>query len=110
MLTITDAAKIYIKKVITKRNGMGFRLSIKKTGCSGFAYAPTVITEESEKDEMIVCDGIKIFVDPLWAHLFVDVKVDYVEEQKAGLKQKRLVFINSHESGRCGCGESFHIE
>ena len=110
MITITDAAKTYIQKMIDKENGIGFRLSIKKTGCSGYSYLPAVIAEEKANDIVMDEKHIKIFIDPVWVHLFDGVIVDYIEEEKAGLKQKKLTFTNPKESGRCGCGESFHLE
>ena len=110
MITLTPAASEYIKKNLAKENGIGFGLTIKKTGCSGYAYLPTILMEEKAQNIVIEHDGIKIFIDPLWAHLFEGITIDYVEEEKAGLKQKKLVFNNPNEAGRCGCGESFHIE
>ena len=58
---------------------------------------------------LLLHNGVKIFIDTSWLHLLQDLQVDYVEEEKTGLKQKRLVFTNPNESSRCGCGESFHI-
>lgn len=110
MITLTAAASDYIRKMIRKENGMGFRLTIKKTGCSGYSYLPTVVAEANTSDLKIEKDHITILIDPLWAHVFEDVRIDYIEEEKSGLKQKKLVFNNPKESGRCGCGESFHVE
>ncbi len=110
MLMITTVASDYIKKILEKEQGVGFRLSVKKTGCSGFSYVSKIITQANTTDLVMECVGIKVFIDPVWAHLYEEVTLDYIEEEKAGLKQKRLVFINPKESARCGCGESFHIE
>ncbi|HLB42271.1 MAG TPA: iron-sulfur cluster assembly accessory protein [Gammaproteobacteria bacterium] len=110
MITFTSAASAYIKAMIVKENGIGFRLTIKKTGCSGYSYLPSIIAEENINDIIIQREDIKIFIDALWAHMFDGIIVDYVEEEKAGLKKKKLIFNNPKESGRCGCGESFHIE
>jgi iron-sulfur cluster assembly protein len=110
-ITLTDAACAYIKKMLKKQNGVGFRLTIKKTGCSGYAYLPAIITETSSMDIFFEpSNGLKIFVDPTWLHLLQGLQIDYVEEEKSGLKQKRLLFTNPNEASRCGCGESFHIE
>jgi len=107
---LTSAASNYIKMMIEKNKAMGFRLSVKKTGCSGYSYFPAIVTEINSHDMLIETDGIKLFVDTSWLHLLQGVEVDYVEEEKTGLKQKRLVFTNPNEASRCGCGESFHIE
>ena len=113
MITITPRAIEYIKNYLMKKNGMAFRLSIKKTGCSGYTYAPSIVHERDEiktQDEIVMHDGIKIIIDASWLHLLKEVQIDYIEEEKAGLKQKRLLFTNPNEKSRCGCGESFHVE
>lgn len=109
-ITITEAANAYIEKMLAKNHGIGFRLSIKKTGCSGYSYVPTIIEKINASDVMMETKtGIKIFIDVNWLHLLHGITIDYLEE-KVGLKQKRLIFTNPQEANRCGCGESFHIE
>jgi len=109
-MTLTEAATVYIKNRLSKEQAIGLRLSIKKTGCSGYSYAPALVKEANVSDHMIEINGIKIFLDPLWQHLLENIALDYVEENKLGLKQKKLVFNNPAETSRCGCGESFHVE
>ena len=110
-MTLTEAASIYIQSAIAKEQGLGFRLSIKKTGCSGYSYLPSVVKEVNPQDQVMETDhGVTLYVDTAWLDLLRDVQVDYVEDTKSGLKQKRLIFTNPNESGRCGCGESFHVE
>jgi iron-sulfur cluster assembly accessory protein len=110
-ITFTDAACEYIKKMLEKNANQVFRLTVKKTGCSGYSYAPTLIDQEKPGDVKVDNPNhLNIFVDPSWLHILQGIRVDYVEEDKSGLKQKRLVFTNPNESTRCGCGESFHIE
>ena len=109
-ITVTDAASDYIKKMLEKNNSVGFRLSVKKTGCSGYTYQPTVVDTINPADQVIeVQSNLKIFIDTAWLDLLQNLQVDYIEEDKLGLKQKRLVFTNPKEGDRCGCGESFHI-
>jgi len=110
-ITVTDAASAYIKKMLEKGNGMGFRLSVKKTGCSGYSYLPAIVDKVNVADlSFETQNGVKIFIDTTWLNLLQGLHVDYIEEEKTGLKQKRLVFTNPNESSRCGCGESFHVE
>src|SRR5688572_24129335 len=107
----TEAACLYIKKMLEKNQGIGLRLSVKKTGCSGYSYYPTIIEEINPLDLVIEpVPQVKVFIDQVWLSHLQGVQVDYVEEEKSGLKQKRLVFNNPNETSRCGCGESFHIE
>lgn len=110
-ITITEAASGYIQKMLEKKPGTCFRLSVKKTGCSGFSYLPSIAEAINPNDTIIETQqGLKIAVDTIWLHLLQGIQIDYVEEEKSGLKQKRLVFTNPNESSRCGCGESFHVE
>ena len=110
MVTFTPSAVSYIQKQLANQPGQAFRLSIKKTGCSGYSYVPLLAAAQATDTAVAVMEGLTIYLDTTWLHLLEGVQVDYVEEEKNGLKQKRLVFINNKESGRCGCGESFHIE
>ena len=112
IITVTDAAASHIKNMHDKQAGaVGFRLSIKKTGCSGYSYVPDIINEIKAQDIHFVLDnGLHVYVDPACEAFVKGVVVDYVIDNTAGLKQKRLVFINPNEKNRCGCGESFTIE
>ena len=110
-ITFTESACTYIKKVIEKNKALGFRISIKKTGCSGYSYLPSLIEKANPSDIAFEIDnGLKIYVDAVWLELLQGIQVDCVEDEKSGIKQKRLVFTNPKEASRCGCGESFHIE
>lgn len=107
-ITVTEAASTYIKTMLENKPGNHFRLTIKKTGCSGFSYAPMLVENIITTDEC-VATSVPIYLDVTWLHLLDGVMIDYVIEDKNGLKQKRLVFTNNKEAGRCGCGESFHV-
>lgn len=109
-MIITEAACAYINAAIEKQQGKGFRLSVKKTGCSGYSYVPSVVETVIESDQLIEQAGLALYIDPLWQHLLDDIKIDVVEDMKSGLKQKKLMIANNKEAGRCGCGESFHID
>lgn len=109
-VTFSDSACVYIKKMLEKNKGIGFRLSIKKTGCSGYSYLPSVVDTIHSADMNFKINDINIYIDVTWLHLLKGVHLDYLEEEKSGLKQKRLVFTNPNETNRCGCGESFHAE
>ncbi len=112
VITLTDAAVSHIKSMLIKQEGgVGFRLSIKKTGCSGYAYVPEIINKTNEKDIHFTQDELEVYVDPSSESFVKGVVIDYVSDTDTlGLKQKRLVFINPNEKNRCGCGESFTIE
>lgn len=110
-IQITTAAIAHIKTMLSKQqNAIGFRLSIKKTGCSGYAYLPDIIEAINPTDIHFVTEDLLVYIDKNSLSLLEGVTIDYIEEKSDhGLKQKRLVFINPHEKGRCGCGESFNV-
>lgn len=112
LIKFTDAAVTHIMQMMNKHvNGLGFRISIKKTGCSGYAYVPVIIDKIIPEDiHFVVQNQLAVFVDPASESFLKDVLVDYVADMTTGLKQKRLVFTNPQEKNRCGCGESFTIE
>lgn len=111
LITLTNDAVLHIKQMLEKQKGIGFRLSIKKTGCSGYAYLPTIIEKATDSDHHFVTEqGLAVYIDPACETLVKDLVIDYVADSGLGLKQKRLVFINPNEKNRCGCGESFTIE
>ncbi|MCD6039277.1 MAG: iscA [Gammaproteobacteria bacterium] len=113
LITLTDAAVSHIKNNLEKKNdGIGFRLSIKKTGCSGYAYVPSIIHKVIPNDlHFTAQEGLSIYIDREWEGFIKGTIIDYVADKNTiGLPQKRLVFINPNEKNRCGCGESFTTE
>ncbi len=108
IITLTDAASMHIAKIIERhKKGIGFRLSVKETGCSGYMYAPEVVEEEREDDIRIKTEqGVVVFIDYRWLHVLQGAVIDLVDEI---LGQKRLVFKNPNVDDECGCGESFSL-
>lgn len=111
-ITMTEAAECHIQSMLSKNEkAVGFRLSVKKTGCSGYAYLPEIITEKKETDlHMVTPHQVNVYIDPNALPFIRGMVMDYVADETMGLKQKRLIFINPNEKNRCGCGESFTIE
>lgn len=110
-IDLSDTAREHIMRLLEKEQGIGFRVSIKKTGCSGYSYVPTIVHEAKADDAVL--SGIAafpIFIDTHYAELLEKIYIDLIEDNVMGLKQKKLVFNNPKEAGRCGCGESFHID
>lgn len=108
-ITITTAAADYLAKMLAKNADSKLRLSVKKTGCSGYSYAPSLVKEINKTDLQIEQQGIQLYIDIAWLDLLNNLTIDYTEDNKNGIKQKRLVFINPKEANRCGCGESFNL-
>ena len=110
-ITLTDAALEHIQALLSKNpQGIGFRLSIKKTGCSGYAYVPTIIEQINANDIHVEAQrGLQVYLDSGAMDLLNGIIIDYVADQTLGINQKRLVYVNPQEKNRCGCGESFTI-
>ena len=108
MITVTDTAKQKIKQLLSNRGkGVGIRLGVKTTGCSGLAYTLEYVDHYTDEP------GVTNFAQPEFVVL-VDAKslvylngltVDWV---KNGLNEG-FDFINPNEKDRCGCGESFRV-
>lgn len=106
ILQFTDSAVEHIKKTLVRFPEGGFRLSVKKTGCSGHKYLPAVVAGPEEGDiQLTTPQGLLVFVDPKCVDMVRGTLVDYVTKS---LGQKQLTFNNPNTTGACGCGESFH--
>jgi iron-sulfur cluster assembly protein len=109
MIYVTDLAAEKIKSLIDKRGrGLGIKVGVKTTGCSGLAYVLEYVDKEQGSQ---ICvrhfdvNGIRIYVNPEHLIYLNEMTIDY---QKKGLNEG-FEFINPKESGRCGCGESFKV-
>ena len=108
MITVTEQASAKIQQNLAKRGkGMGIRLGVKTTGCSGLAYVLEYV------DEYVAEEGVTNFAQKEFCVL-VDYKslayldgttVDYVRQ---GLNEG-FEFINPNAKDSCGCGESFRV-
>jgi iron-sulfur cluster assembly protein len=106
MITVTDSATKKIVANLTKRGkGLGIRLGVRTTGCSGLAYVLEYIDSVNAEDIAFEQDGFVIVVDPKSSAYLEGLEVDYVRQ---GLNEG-FEFTNPLEKDRCGCGESFRI-
>jgi len=106
MITLTDTAADRVRTFLASRGaGIGLRLGIKKTGCSGFAYVVNYADEIGADDVVFDSDDVKVIVDRQSLELIDGTEVDYVRE---GLNEA-FRFRNPNATGECGCGESFSI-
>jgi iron-sulfur cluster assembly protein len=105
-LKATEKAGNHIKRFIAKRGrGIGIRLSVKTTGCSGLAYVLEYADEKITHDLMFESQGIKIFVDPKSLVYLDGTEIDFTRE---GLNEG-FKFSNPNVRNACGCGESFNV-
>ena len=105
-ISITPAAAKHVNKYITKRGkGLGVRLGVKTTGCSGLAYQLEYVDEASPEYLVFESEGVKIHIDPKSLVYLDGTELDFVRE---GLNEG-FRFNNPNERDRCGCGESFRV-
>jgi iron-sulfur cluster assembly protein len=106
LIHVTPKAASKISTSLDRRgHGIGIRLGVRTTGCSGLAYVLEYVDTATESDLVIESDGFKIVVDPKDLPILDELLVDYV---RAGLNEG-FEFVNPQEKDRCGCGESFRI-
>ena len=105
-IQLTDSAADHVSKFLTKRGkGLGLRLGVRTTGCSGMAYKLEFVDVAAPEDTVIESHGIKIFIDPKSAPYLEGMELDFTRE---GLNEG-FKFNNPNEKARCGCGESFTV-
>jgi iron-sulfur cluster assembly protein len=105
-ISLTTSAAERVKSFLTHRGrGVGLRLGIKKTGCSGFAYVVNYADDINQDDVVFEADGVKVIVDRESLGFIDGTQVDFI---KQGLNEA-FRFRNPNVKGECGCGESFTV-
>ena len=105
-ITITEAAARHVQKFIDNRGkGVGIRLGVRTSGCSGMAYQMEFADEIAEDDLVFEDRGVKVVIDPKSLVYLDGTEVDYTKE---GLNEG-FKFNNPNVKSECGCGESFGV-
>ncbi len=105
-ITVTEAAARHVNRYLSKRGkGVGVRLGVKTTGCSGLAYTLEYVDELASEDVVFEGNGVKVLVDPKSMAYIDGTELDFVRE---GLNEG-FKFNNPNERDKCGCGESFRV-
>jgi iron-sulfur cluster assembly protein len=105
-ISLTESAATRIRTFLASRgHGLGLRLGVRKTGCSGFAYVVNYADAQQADDVVFEDRGVRVFVDPSSLKLIDGTVVDFV---KQGLNEA-FRFQNPNVKGECGCGESFSV-
>ena len=103
---MTESAAKHIRNQIEKNGaGVGLRLGVKKSGCSGFAYVLDIAQEVLENDTIFESHGAKLLVDAESLPFLEGTELEYVKE---GLGHV-FKFNNPNVKNQCGCGESFAV-
>ena len=106
MITLTEAAANHVKAFLAKRGkGIGLRVGVKTSGCSGMAYKLEFVDALAPDDLTWDSFGVKVIVDEKSLPYIEGTELDFVKE---GL-QSGFKFKNPNEKEHCGCGKSFKV-
>ena len=103
-VTLTEKAARHISNFIAKRGkGVGLRLGVRTSGCSGMAYKVEFADEVNPEDSLFESHGVKVIVDPKSLPFLQGMELDFARD---GLNDG-FKFNNPNVKQQCGCGESF---
>jgi|TARA_B100001079_G_C16045559_1_gene354779 iron-sulfur cluster assembly protein len=107
MVSLTESASKHIIEYLkTRGRGVGIRLAVRTTGCSGLMYVLEPVDKPESEDIEFICYNVHIYIDPK-SLVYVDgTEMDYV---KKGIN-KGFEFRNPNVQSECGCGESFSVK
>ncbi len=104
-INLSESAAERIRHFLSKEGGIGMRVGVKKTGCSGFAYVVELADAVQSGDEVFEDRGVKVVVDARSLPFLDGTTIDFGRE---GLNEGFL-YDNPNVKSLCGCGESFGI-
>ncbi len=105
-ITLTESAARHVETCLQGRGkGVGVRVGIKTSGCSGLAYVLEFVDAVDATDAIFESFGVKVIVDPKSLVYLDGTEMDFVKE---GLNEG-FKFSNPNQKGECGCGESFTV-
>jgi iron-sulfur cluster assembly protein len=105
-ITLTESAAKHVARYLERRGkGIGLRLGVKTTGCSGLAYKLEYADDAAPEDHTFESHGVKVLVDPRSLSYIDGTELDFVRE---GLNEG-FRFNNPNVRSECGCGESFKV-
>jgi iron-sulfur cluster assembly protein len=105
-VTLTDRAAQHVARYLQRRGkGIGLRLGVRTTGCSGLAYKLEYADAAQPEDRLFESNGVTVLVDPKSMPYLEGTELDFVRE---GLNEG-FQFNNPNVKSECGCGESFNV-
>ncbi|MEH6650746.1 MAG: iron-sulfur cluster assembly protein IscA [Motiliproteus sp.] len=105
-ITMTEAARHHVSNFIGNRGaGVGIRLAVRTTGCSGMGYVLEFADNVATEDTVFDIDGLQVVIDPKSLVYLDGTELDFVKE---GLNEG-FKFNNPNARSECGCGESFSV-
>ncbi len=105
-ITLTESAATRVQKFLAQRGqGIGLRLGVRTSGCSGLAYTLEFVDASQPDDCRFDSHGVTVLVDPKSLAILDGTELDFVREgMNEGFK-----FNNPNSKAQCGCGESFTV-
>ena len=105
-VTLSERAATHIKNFLAKRgSGVGLKLGVRTSGCSGMAYKLEFADVADPEDLQFESHGVNVFIDPKSLSYLEGTELDFVRE---GLNEG-FKFNNPNVKSECGCGESFNV-
>ena len=105
-ISMTEAAARHVQRSSDGRGkGVGIRLGVRTTGCSGLAYVLEFVDELKPEDQVFESHGVNVIIDPKSLVYLDGTELDFTKE---GLNEG-FKFNNPNVRGECGCGESFNV-
>jgi iron-sulfur cluster assembly protein len=105
-ISLTESAADRVRTRLAQRGrGLGLRLGVKETGCSGFSYVVDYADDARPEDLVFEDQGVRVYIDPHSLALVDGTRIDFVRQ---GLNEA-FRFENPNVKGECGCGESFTV-
>ena len=105
-VTLTEKAASHVQNHLARRGkGVGLRLGVRTSGCSGMAYKLEFVDEVNPDDQVFESNGVKVFIDAKSLPYLDGMELDYTRE---GLNEG-FKFNNPNVKDQCGCGESFNV-
>jgi iron-sulfur cluster assembly protein len=105
-VTLTESAARHVAAQLQRRGkGVGLRLGVRTSGCSGFAYQIDFAEQTDPADTAFESHGVRVFIDPKSLPFLEGTELDFVRE---GLNEG-FKFNNPNVTASCGCGESFSV-
>ena len=104
---LTERAAVHVKNFLAKTGGgIGLRIGVKPTGCSGYQYMVQPAEKINAQDQVFESCGVKVIIDQESLPFLAGTELDFVREGlNAGFR-----FNNPKVQTTCGCGESFNIK
>lgn len=105
-VTLSERAATHVKNFLARRGkGIGLKLGVRTSGCSGMAYKLEFADAEDPEDLKFESHGVTVYIDPKSLSYLEGTELDFVRE---GLNEG-FKFNNPNVKSQCGCGESFNV-